>query len=92
MRGDILGDDASLRYENLRLCRASFVGTDLGAAVFNDVSLREARFEDVSLSGATFSNVDFSSASIVDAKLVGMKIDGALVSDLFAAYNQRNPA
>jgi len=92
MRGDTLGDDASLRYENVRLCGASFVGADLDAAMFEDFNLRGARLSDVSLAGAALSDVDLSNVSIVDATLVGMKIEGVLVTDLFAAYNQLNPA
>ena len=70
-------------------------------ARFTDVNLRAASFDDVCLADSTFNNIDFSSArpcgvnlrnlSIKYATIEGMEIDGVLVTDLFAAFEQLNP-
>jgi uncharacterized protein YjbI with pentapeptide repeats len=78
-----------------------FEHLSLASALFNDVNLRAAKFDNVCLADSTFNNIDLSSAqftginlrnaSIKYAAMDGMEIDGILVTDLFAAYEQLNP-
>ena len=46
----------------------------------------KTRFEDANLRNAIFHNVNLSDAMITDANVTGMRINGVLVADLFAAY------
>jgi len=63
--------------------------SNLERSQFEDVNLSAAELTDVNLRGAAFTNVNFSNVSIRDANLEGMRIEGVLVSDLFAAYRLR---
>lgn len=75
---------------------ASFVDTTFEAAHFSDVNLsritvedatlRDATLHNVTLENATIRNANLTNLSIRDANLTGMTINGVLVSDLFAAY------
>lgn len=80
------------------LTKARFTDTNLTDAVFDDINLADARFNNVNLSGAvitnanlsrlTISGVTFGDSDIKDADLTGMRINGVLVTDLFAFYEQ----
>ncbi len=80
------------------LTRATFTDTDLREAVFDDVNLTHTRFNNINMSGATITNanlsgltmrgVTLSNTDISDADLTGLKINGVLVTDLFAAYER----
>lgn len=74
------------------LASARFTDVDLAASTVDDVSLRAAAFTNVSLADATFRNVSFRNATIDDSDVVGMKIDGVLVSDLMLAYRRSHEA
>ena len=64
-----------------------FKDTPLVGSRFDNADLTECEFENVSLARARFDNINLSDVEITDANLRGMKIDGVLVSDLFAAYH-----
>jgi uncharacterized protein YjbI with pentapeptide repeats len=80
------------------MTKARFTDTDLSAADFDDVNLAESRFHNVNLSGAaitnanlsrlTISGVTLAHTTIEDADVTGLRINGVLVADLFAAYEQ----
>lgn len=67
-----------------------FQNMNLAGAAFRDVNLRGALFDDVALTGATIRNACLGGVDIADANLEGMRIDGVLVSDLFAAWRARD--
>ena len=75
-----------LRYEHAVHAESTFLDTSLAGSSFNDVNLRNSTFENVALPGANFRNVCFGGACIDDANLVGLKINGVLVTDLQRAY------
>ena len=82
------------------LTKATFTNSNLHGAVFDDINLSGARFHNVNLSGTSISNANLSGlkiegatlagCDIQDADLTGMRINGVLVSDLFAAYERAN--
>jgi len=63
--------------------------SNLAGSQFEDVNLGGATFTNINLSETVFTNVNLSGVSIRDANLKGMRIEGVLVSDLFAAYRLR---
>jgi uncharacterized protein YjbI with pentapeptide repeats len=63
-----------------------FTNVNFGGATFRDVNLAGCNVEDANLQGVTIVNANFSDVSISDCRLDGFRIDGVLVSDLFAAY------
>ena len=81
------------------LSGATFKDTNLGAASFDDVNLGQASFQNVNLSGAVIRDANLSGVrisqatlanlDISDADVRGMKINGVLVTDLFAAYESK---
>ncbi|MCV2420908.1 pentapeptide repeat-containing protein [Paucibacter sp. DJ2R-2] len=77
-----------LQYINCRLSESVFEDVDLSKSRLSNVSLREAQFEDVTLANATFRNACFENVSIEDANVVGMKINGILVTDLLSVYEK----
>ena len=50
---------------------------------------RPVTFDNAMLCDSLFRNVDMSNAKLVDCNLDGMTIDGVLVGDLVAAYNNQ---
>ena len=83
---ETMSEDKKLQYANCRFPESGFEDVDLSKSTFSNVSLRDARFDNVALTNATFRNACFGSVSIEDANLVGMKINGVLVTDLLSAY------
>jgi uncharacterized protein YjbI with pentapeptide repeats len=58
----------------------------------NDANLAGSRFDDVNLQKAVFTNVNLSDATFSNINLTNMKINGVLVSELFAVYRSRTGA
>jgi uncharacterized protein YjbI with pentapeptide repeats len=73
------------------LTGASFVGTDLNSALFDESTLTDANFTDADLHfaslvlstlvGANFSNADLHLASLADTMLANANFTGALVNE-----------
>jgi uncharacterized protein YjbI with pentapeptide repeats len=83
--------DVDLRgshFANSNLANAVFVDVDLSAARFDDVKAASTTFTDVDLSKSRFTNVDLQFGEISNCRLAGLRIDGILVTDLFAAYRK----
>jgi uncharacterized protein YjbI with pentapeptide repeats len=78
-------------FENQSLASAQFNDVDLRAARFDNVCLAESTFNNIDLSAARFSGVNLKNVAIKYAAMDGMTIDGVLVTDLFAAFEQLNP-
>jgi len=76
------------QFENVKLSNAVFIDVDLSASTFEGVKASSARFTDVDLSKAFFANVDLQFGEISNCRLAGLRIDGILVTDLFAAYRK----
>jgi putative acetyltransferase len=74
---------------NARWTGSSFRDVCLGEATFEDVNLRAAAFRDVNLAGARFEDVNLAGVAVSNANVEGMRIDGILVTDLFAAYRRK---
>jgi uncharacterized protein YjbI with pentapeptide repeats len=78
-------DLASSHFDGVNLADAKFFAV-LTNARFNDTNLLGATFDDVNISRASFNNITFQNTIITAANLTGMKINGILVTDLLAAY------
>jgi len=87
-RSETFGDP--VKYQNLSLIQAQFTDVDLSSSSFDDVNLSNASFTNIALAGASFSDVNLRNASITDAAMDGMRINGILVTDLFAAHERCN--
>ena len=74
------------RAENTSLAGSQFVDTNLEGATFHDVNLRGAEFLDVALTGTTIRNACLGNVTVEDANVIGMRIDGFLVTDLLRVY------
>lgn len=71
---------------NANLSASTFDDVDLSGAGFTNVNLSRASLTDIDLHGAGFRDVNLRDVDIRDCALQGMRIDGVLVTDLFAAY------
>jgi uncharacterized protein YjbI with pentapeptide repeats len=81
----------SKSFEHMSLASANFNDVNLRAANFDNVCLADSRFNNIDLSSAQFSGINLRNVSIKYAAMDGMAIDGVLVTELFAAYEQLNP-
>lgn len=64
------------------LAGSVFRDVNLSGGVLTDANLAGAVFDDVNLSGARFQNVNLRDATIDDACVVGLRINGILVTEL----------
>ena len=80
--------DLPLHAAHARLPGSRFMDVDLSQSFFDDVSLRGASFNNISLAGASLCNVSLEDVTIADATLDGMRIEGVLVTDLWAAWQR----
>ena len=78
-------------FEHMSLAGTAFRDVNLRGAEFDDVCLADSTFNNINLSSTRFTAINMKDVSIKYAAMDGMTIDGILVSDLFAAYEQLNP-
>jgi uncharacterized protein YjbI with pentapeptide repeats len=79
----------SLEAKKCNLAGSIFDDVNLVNVVVENVNLSGGRLNDVNLSQLQITNACCHDVSISDATLDGMKINGVLVTDLFAAYRLR---
>jgi uncharacterized protein YjbI with pentapeptide repeats len=88
------------RFHNINLSDVTITAAQIGGATFRHIGpppckeggqarQRPVTFEEAMLCDSTFRKVDLSNVRIVDCDLTGMTIDGILVTDMIAAYRQR---
>ena len=88
------------RLHNINLSDISITAAQIGGATFRHIGpppdkegkqerQRPVAFEEMMLCDSTFRKVDLSNVRIEDCDLKGMTIDGIPVTDLIAAYRQR---
>ena len=88
------------RLHNINLSDIHVTAAQLGGAMFRHIGpppdkegrqerQRPVAFEEMMLCDSTFRKVDLSNVRIADCDLTGMTIDGIPVTDLIAAYKQR---
>jgi len=77
------------KFDDCNLEAVSFGNVNLAGSTYTDVNLSNAKFENINLSGGSFRYLTMENVEISDANLIGMKINGVLVSDLFAAYEKQ---
>lgn len=77
-------------FKDTNLASASFDDVNLSGASFQNINLTGTTIRDANLSGVTIQGANLANASISDANLDGMRIDGVLASDLFAAYREKH--
>jgi uncharacterized protein YjbI with pentapeptide repeats len=74
---------------NLR--SSTFNDVDMRDATFTNINMSNWRLNDVNLQHLEIVNANLSHASISESCLHGMEINGVLVTDLFAAYENKRP-
>jgi uncharacterized protein YjbI with pentapeptide repeats len=96
-------DDVNLgraRFHNINLSDVTVTAAQIGGATFKHIGpppdkdghqarQRPVTFEEAMLCDSTFRKVDMSNVKLIDCKVEGMTIDGVLVTDLIAAYKQK---
>ena len=85
-------------FNDINFSDVVFSRAQLGGTVFKQLGLppgspekqRGIRFEDADMNDSVFKDSNLQSARMEQCNTTGMTIDGILVSDLLAAYAQRN--
>ena len=75
-----------LHVEDCNLAGSRFSNVNLGGASFDNVNLSDGSLHDVNLARANITDANLADVSINRSTMVGMRVDGVLVSDLIAAY------
>jgi uncharacterized protein YjbI with pentapeptide repeats len=92
-----------LSFEDADLSDLQIRGAQLGGALFRHIGLpppdhpthvagarqRPMRFEECDLNGSTIKDSDLTGVAITGCKMQGMTIDGIRVSELLAAYREK---
>ncbi len=78
--------NAKFSDSNLESC--TFDDVDLSHSTYENINLSNSKFNNINMSNASFTNLSLENADISNANLIGMKINGVLVSDLFEAYEK----
>lgn len=81
-----------LHVQNSNLDESRFSDAKLTRSSFEDVNLEGSTFSNTNLGGSRFVGVNLAGAAIEDANLAGLTINGRLVTDLIAAYQNRPKA
>ena len=87
-------------FHNINLSDIHITAAQIGGATFRHIGpppckeggqerQRPVAFEEMMLCDSTFRKVDLSNVRIEDCDLKGMTIDGIPVTDMIAAYRQR---
>jgi uncharacterized protein YjbI with pentapeptide repeats len=101
--GDAEFDNVSLvraKLHNINLSDITVTAAQMGGAKFKHIGpppdkdgkqerQRPITFEEMMLCDSTFRKVDLSNVKVIDCDVTGMTIDGVLVTDLIAAYNDQ---
>ena len=101
--GDAEFDNVSLvrtKFHNINMSDISVSAAQMGGATFKHIGpppdengkqerQRPVTFEEMMLCDSIFQKVDMSNVKIDDCNIEGMTIDGVLVTDLIAAYEQQ---
>lgn len=74
------------RFEDCNLHACVFTNANLASSTFENINLSDATFHNINMSGVSLRNLNLSNVQIADANMTGMTINGVLVADLFAAY------
>lgn len=85
---EILDSQDELHVQNTDLSDSSFDEVDLSNSTFRDVDFSEAEFENVSFAGASIKDVNLSGALLENCAFEKTRINGVLLTDLFAAYEK----
>ena len=88
-------DDVNLSggtYENVNLSGGSYHNINLSGCTFDDLNMSGWRVDDANLAGLRITNANLAGASISNSRLDGMTIDGIEVTDLVAAWKEREAA
>jgi hypothetical protein len=78
-----------LRVSNADISGSEFSNSKLAGTSFENVDMARCRLNDVNLSGTAIADVNLTDVSISQATMVGMTIDGILVTEMLAAYRAR---
>src|SRR5262245_27354358 len=87
-----LFDDVNLSgctYENVNMSGGTYHNINLSGCSFDDVNMSGWRVHHVNLSGLRIDRANLAGASIVNSRLDGMTINGIEVSELLAAWQER---
>jgi uncharacterized protein YjbI with pentapeptide repeats len=91
---DIAGsvyDDVNMSgstFGNVNIAGCSFRSVNIAGATFEDVNMSGWKVNDVNLSGLRITQSNLQGASIAESRLDGMTINGILVTELLATYEQ----
>ena len=91
LSGSLL-DDVNLSgctYENVNMSGGKYHNINLAGCAFDDLNMSGWTVHNVNLSGMRVDKANLAGASIVNSRLQGMTIDGVEVTDLLAAWQER---
>jgi hypothetical protein len=88
-------DDVNLSgctYENVNMSGGAYHNINLSGCSFDDINMSGWKVHNANLSGLRIDKANLAGASIVNSRLQGMTIDGIEVTELIAAWHEREAA
>lgn len=85
---ELVDTQDEMHIRNTDLSDSSFEEVDFSAGTFRDVDFSDADFENVILIGTTMRDVTLTGSVLENCSYEATRINGVLLSDLFAAYEK----